>query len=92
MRYRRTSPEIERVARIMRASLTPSERRLWSCLKSGRLGGASFRAQHPLGQVVLDFGCCSAKLASAVTGRGHESHMQAHARWMKPAKLLVVLS
>lgn len=71
MRYRHTSPEIERVARSMRASLTPSERRLWSCLKSGRLVGARFRAQHPLGQVVLDFVCCGAKLVVEVDGPYH---------------------
>ena len=71
MRYRRTSPEVVHVARSMRASLTPSERRLWSCLKSGRPGGARFRARHPLGQVVLDFVCCRAKLVVEVDGPYH---------------------
>jgi very-short-patch-repair endonuclease len=71
MGIRNTTPEIEAVARRMRASLTPSERRLWAHLKGGRLGGARFRAQHALGQVVLDFVCCRRKLVVEVDGPYH---------------------
>lgn len=76
MAIRNTTPEIERIARDMRRSLTPSERRLWSCLKSGRLDGARFRAQHALGRIILDFVCCRAKLVVEVDGPYHEQRLE----------------
>jgi very-short-patch-repair endonuclease len=76
MRFRNTSPELEAVARAMRASMTSSERTLWANLKSRRLGGARFRAQHALGPIVLDFVCCRARLVVEVDGPYHEAQAQ----------------
>ena len=76
MRFRNTSPELEAAARTMRASMTSSERVLWANLKGGRLGGARFRAQHALGQLVLDFVCCRARIVVEVDGPYHEAQPQ----------------
>ena len=57
----------------MRGNMTPAESRLWENLRSRRLGGAKFRAQHPLGRFIVDFCCPSARLIVEVDGDSHRA-------------------
>jgi very-short-patch-repair endonuclease len=58
-------------ARALRATMTPSEVRLWMALRKRALGGLRFRRQHPIGPFILDFYCHSARLAVEVDGVHH---------------------
>jgi very-short-patch-repair endonuclease len=67
-------------ARRLRREMTLPEVVLWECLRKGRLGGLSFRRQHPFGVYILDFYQPGAKLAVEIDGAGHgEAAQQAHA-------------
>jgi very-short-patch-repair endonuclease len=70
-RIRGTSREIDWIAKQMRQEMTPAERLLWERLKSRRLDGFKFRAQHPVGPFILDFWCPAKKLVVEVDGEVH---------------------
>jgi len=55
----------------MRQETTPAERKLWERLRSKRLDGFKFRAQHPVGPFILDFWCPAKKLVVEVDGDIH---------------------
>lgn len=59
-------------ARQLRRQLTPQERRLWYLLCDRRFARYKFRRQHPMGSYVLDFACCSARLAVELDGGQHD--------------------
>ncbi|PLK24025.1 hypothetical protein C0V72_06505 [Porphyrobacter sp. TH134] len=61
-----------KLARKLRAEMTPPEIALWQALRT-RPGGLKFRRQHPAGIYVLDFFCTKARLAIEVDGRAHDS-------------------
>lgn len=61
-----------KLARKLRAEMTPPEIALWQTLRK-RPGGHKFRRQHPAGIYVLDFFCAKAKLAIEVDGLAHDS-------------------
>ena len=61
-----------KLARKLRAEMTPPEIALWQALRL-RPGGHKFRRQHPAGIYVLDFFCSRARLAIEVDGRAHDS-------------------
>ncbi|MDC8755272.1 endonuclease domain-containing protein [Erythrobacter sp. sf7] len=68
----RGQKETVKLARKLRADMTPPEIVLWQALRQ-RPGGHKFRRQHPAGIYVLDFFCSHARLAIEVDGRAHES-------------------
>jgi very-short-patch-repair endonuclease len=70
-RIRGTTPGLDEAARSMRGNMTPAESRLWENLRSRRLGGAKFRAQHPLGRFIVDFCCPSSRLIIEIDGGVH---------------------
>jgi very-short-patch-repair endonuclease len=61
-----------KLARQLRAEMTPPEVALWQALRQ-RPGGYKFRRQHPAGLYVLDFFCTKARLAIEVDGTAHDS-------------------
>lgn len=61
-----------KLARKLRAEMTPPEIAMWQALRT-RPGGLKFRRQHPAGIYVLDFFCTKARLAIEVGGRAHDS-------------------
>jgi very-short-patch-repair endonuclease len=61
-----------KLARKLRAEMTPPEIALWQALRT-RPGGHKFRRQHPAGIYVLDFFCTKARLAIEVDGRAHDN-------------------
>jgi very-short-patch-repair endonuclease len=59
--------------------MTLPEVMLWTGIRGGKLGGARFRRQHPVGPYVLEFYCDALRLAVEVDGEGHERPDQARA-------------
>jgi len=71
---RRTTPTGYQHGRALRKRLTPLERKLWTCLRDGRLRGVVFRRQHAIGPYVADF--CSPRhhLVVELDGSPHLRH------------------
>lgn len=75
-------------ARTMRKTMTEPEVILWSRLRGRGPDRPTFRRQHPLGNIILDFYCPSAALAVEVDGATHwhdEAQAKDEARdsWLK---------
>lgn len=68
---RSTTKRTVAIARQLRRNMSPPEHRLWAVLRA-RPEGLKFRKQHPIGRIVLDFYCPSAKLAIEVDGDVHD--------------------
>jgi very-short-patch-repair endonuclease len=64
------------IARLLRKRLTPPEKLLWRWLRGRRFSGFKFRRQHPLGDYVLDFYRCEARLDIELDGGGHNDRIQ----------------
>src|SRR5579864_6166421 len=73
--YNRSRAKTAFARRLRRAS-SDVEKRLWSRLRDGRLGGLNFRRQHPAGPYVLDFYCPSLSLAIELDGGQHTFRRQ----------------
>ena len=81
-------------ARELRRKLTLPEILLWQQIRGGKLNGAKFRRQHPIGPYILDFYCDEAKLAVEVDGSAHEHpdqyrHDQARTAWLNARGITV---
>ncbi len=76
---RGVSPELRQAANSLRERMTPAERTLWEALRERKLGGLKFRAQHPVGQFVLDFYCPARKLAVELDGSSHDNRAEGDA-------------
>jgi len=59
------------VAKQLRRSMTDAERRVWYHLRAGRLMGAKFRRQVPIGPYVTDFVCHERRLVVELDGSQH---------------------
>ena len=59
-------------ARELRRNQNPAEARVWSILRSRRLGGLKFRRQHVIGNYVADFVCLPARLVIEIDGDTHD--------------------
>ena len=75
-------------ARAMRKSMSPPEVMLWTHLRGRNPDKPTFRRQHPIGSIIVDFYCPSARLAVEVDGSSHwdeESHDRDEARdhWLR---------
>jgi very-short-patch-repair endonuclease len=64
------------IARRLRKSMSPPERRLWWALMACS-GEFKFRRQHAVGPFVLDFFCAPAALCVEVDGATHYADSQA---------------
>ncbi|MBL5912036.1 endonuclease domain-containing protein [Enterobacter asburiae] len=63
-------------AKQLRRELTKEERRLWYLLRSRRFENHKFRRQHPVGNYILDFACCAARLAVELDGGQHDEEQK----------------
>jgi very-short-patch-repair endonuclease len=68
--HNHATPAANAHARLLRAGMTDSERRLWSRLRREQLG-VKFRRQHPLGHFIADFACLAPKLVIELDGSQH---------------------
>lgn len=67
-------------ARELRTQPTDAERKLWSLLRQGQLGGWRFRRQHPIPPYIADFACIEAKLVIEADGGQHAESSYDEAR------------
>ena len=58
-------------ARSLRKAMSPPEVLLWTRLRGRGPDRPTFRRQHPIGTVIVDFYCPSARLAVKVDGATH---------------------
>jgi very-short-patch-repair endonuclease len=63
--------------RALRRAATPAERRLWSIVRDGRLGGLKVRRQHTIGPYTVDFFVHGAALAVELDGSVHDDPARA---------------
>jgi very-short-patch-repair endonuclease len=79
-------------ARAMRHEPTPAERRLWSLLRGGRLGGLKFRRQVPLGDYIADFACFYPRVIVECDGGQHADSAYDAARdaWFRAQGFIVL--
>lgn len=68
-------PEIFQFAKMLRANMTKSEKKLWEFLRL-KPNGFKFRRQHPFNCFILDFYCHKAKLTIEIDGKYHEALKQ----------------
>src|SRR3569623_426149 len=69
--HQNVPPQTRQFAKAMRSNATDAERKLWSILRAGRLGGHKFKRQVPLDGYILDFVGFEAKLISEADGAQH---------------------
>ncbi len=53
--------------------MTHAELILWESLRSNRVKGFCFKAQHPIGYFIADFYCHAARLVIELDGSIHDS-------------------
>jgi very-short-patch-repair endonuclease len=56
-------------------NMTPSEAKLWTCLRAP-LGGFKFRRQHPIRGFIVDFYCDEVGLIVEVDGAVHDKQAE----------------
>ena len=61
------------IARELRKTGTPTERKVWEWVRGRRLDGHKFRRQHPIGRFILDFYCLELKLGLELEGGVHNA-------------------
>ncbi len=67
---RQSTPTAQLHAKALRKTMTDSEHKLWSALRSLQFG-VKFRKQHPLGNFITDFACLNPKLVVELDGSQH---------------------
>src|SRR4051812_30257544 len=70
-KFRDPDPHLKAYGRKMRREATDAERRLWSMLRGGKLGGCKFRRQHPVAGYIADFYCHERRLIVESDGGQH---------------------
>jgi len=91
----RTRSLIRTRARELRKSMSEPEVMLWSRLRRRSEGRPTFRRQHPIGSIIVDFYCPSARLAVEVDGAVHWSDEKrvkdaARDRWLEHNGIVVL--
>lgn len=66
-------PRLKSLARRLRNTMTPAERKLWLHIRKKQLKGIKFYRQRPVGKYIVDFYCPSKNLVIEVDG-GHHSY------------------
>ena len=70
------SPKIFEMAKELRARLTEPEKILWEKLRLNQLRGFRFKAQHPIGEFIVDFYCHKSRLVIEIDGDYHNQTNQ----------------
>jgi len=76
------------IARKLRKTLTPAEKKLWNELRKLRSHGYHFRRQHPIEGFIVDFACLSQKVIIEVDGMQHQWPENSHWDAARDAHLL----
>ena len=67
------SPSMTDKRRYLRIHETPEEKLLWERLWNKQLKNCKFKRQHSVGGYILDFYCCSKRIAIELDGLHHLS-------------------
>jgi very-short-patch-repair endonuclease len=67
------SPTIFEKAKMLRQNMTFHEKLLWEQLRSNKILGLRFKAQHPIDIFIADFYCHKLKLIIEIDGDSHNS-------------------
>ncbi len=67
---------LTKLARCLRKRQTPTEAKMWACLRNRKLLNIKFRRQYPIGPYIVDFCAIQHKLVIEVDGGGHLSDEQ----------------
>ena len=81
-----SSEVIKNNSRLLRKTMTDSERRLWQVLRLRQLDGHKFRRQFPVGRYIVDFTCPERKLIIELDGGQHpeqESYDNDRTKWLE---------
>jgi very-short-patch-repair endonuclease len=70
------TPRLKGFARVLRHNGTDAERRMWSILRNGRLGGHKFRRQVPVLGYIVDFYCVESRVVVELDGGQHSEPEQ----------------
>ena len=70
------SPKIFEMAKELRARMTEPEKILWEKLRLKQLGSYRFKAQHPIGEFIVDFYCHKSRLVIEIDGGYHDQRDQ----------------
>jgi len=65
------SPKMADKRRDLRIHETPEEKLLWERLRNKQLKNCKFKRQHSVGGYILDFYCCSKRIAIELDGLHH---------------------
>jgi very-short-patch-repair endonuclease len=69
-------PETLTAAKILRRSMTISEKSLWGRLNQKKVSGIRFRRQHPISYFIADFYCHEARLVIELDGEIHKQQRE----------------
>lgn len=64
-------PHLKKLARHLRKTMTPAEKRLWQRLRRKQIRDWSFYRQRPIDRYIVDFYCPDLGLVVEVDGRSH---------------------
>jgi very-short-patch-repair endonuclease len=64
-------PGLKDKARVLRSSMTDTERKLWRHLRRKQINGLQFYRQRPLGKYIVDFYCPAKNLVIEIDGSQH---------------------
>jgi len=67
---------IRTFAKQLRRELTMEEKRRWYLLRGRRFAHYKFRRQQPIGNYILNFACCEARLAIELDGGLHDENQE----------------
>jgi very-short-patch-repair endonuclease len=73
-------------AKQLRQQVTPTERKVWSWLRSKQLAGHKFHRQEAIGQYSVDFVCYQKKIIIELDGGDHATRQKYDAKrdaWLK---------
>ena len=70
--YYGAKPATLEAARILRKSMTRTEKLLWDKLKGKQICGLRFRRQHPISFFIADFYCHEVRLVVETDGKIHD--------------------
>jgi very-short-patch-repair endonuclease len=81
----KVSWEMKKRSKELRKDQTPSEKKLWECLRKNRCGDLHFRRQQVILGTIVDFYCHAASLIIELDGPYHDDQVekdQARDEWL----------
>jgi very-short-patch-repair endonuclease len=88
-----SKPSTQKFARDLRNAATEAESTLWQDLRRGKIPGARFRRQVPIGLYIADFACLKNRLVIELDGSQHVDRMtydQVRSAFLKTQKFRVL--